>query len=365
MKSLVIIAHPDDEILWFSSVLLRDDAEIVCVTSGRDKNDSIIRTRAFVEAMEMLGIKKYSFLSYPDTSQRLDIKKLKLDLAKFSKKNYDRVFTHSFIGDTHNQKHHQDVSYVVHQLFKNVYSIAWNQYPDMINKLTPEEYHIKKYIIGTLYYREYGLLEDAYEISSVEKFAKFSKESSEIFYYGVANFGDNHEYLSKYKDFWGYKNSPYEIERHEAIVKMVRKTKPKDIIEYGACEGILTKKLSKISPVVCVEKSQSYRKILEEKGFEVYKNKIDKKYDLSVVASFLEYLKNPQAFLRSLCSNKIIIDVILDSDLDYKIKNLMRGKKLVGEEIIRPRWEKMYWDDKKEKLEIYRLGSHIYAYEKK
>jgi len=366
MKTLIVIAHADDEALWFSSVLLREDPEIICVTSGRNREDSKKRKEAFKKAMKLIGVKNYSFLNYPDTEERLDVEKLKRDLRGISKNYYDRVFTHGLNGDTHNHPHHQDVSYVVHQIFKNVYSTAWNQYPEVVNQLTPEEFLIKKYLIGTFYYQEYDLLKDAYEISAIEKFSKFSKESSEIFYYSIANFGDNHEYLGyRYKDFWGYKNSPYEIDRHQAIVEMTKRTSPKNILEFGSCEGILTSKLNEIAPISCIEKSITYKKVLEKKGFNLVNDANTENYELSVVASFLEYLKDPDEFLNKIKSDKVIIDVILDSNLDKRIRVIMKSRKLVAEEIIRPRWEKMYWGTNKEKLEVYRLGSHVYLYGKK
>jgi hypothetical protein len=366
MKPLVLVAHPDDEILWFSSILLRDSPDVICVTSGRDSLDSQIRKEAFVKGMRMLGINDYFFLDYPDTESRLDVDHLKKDLVQLDPSKYDVVFTHSLSGDTHNQIHHQDVSYAAHQVFSTVLSNAWNQHPTLVNLLTPEELAIKKYILGTFYYREYDLLSDAYEISAIEKFSKFSKEASEIFYYGIANFGDNHELLgSKYPDFWGFRNSPYEIERHQMIIKLVNKSEPKKILEFGSCEGILTERLNEIAPTTCVEKSKFYKTLLKKKSFDVVDNPNQSDYDLIITAAFLEYLDSPERFLRDIKSEKIIIDVILESGLDNRIKDIMGQWNLVSDEIVRPRWEKMYWGNKKEELDVYRLGAHGYLYEKK
>lgn len=366
MKSCVITAHPDDEILWFSSILFRENPDVICVTCGRDNNDHIYRKESFKKTMNILDIKNYEILCFPDTNKRLDLSKLEKSLNSFRKEEYDKVYTHGPFGETHNNIHHQDVSYIVNKVFKNVYSIAWNLYPDISNFLSKEEFTLKKYLFGTIYSEEYKLLCDSFEISPVENFINLSRESTEIFYYGIANFGDNHELLGKkYKDFWGFEYSPYEIERHESILSLVKMLEPKNIIEYGACEGLLTKKLSSYFPIECTEKAPTYRQRLIEKGFNVVDNPNSSNYSLSIVAAFLEYLDRPEEFLNQIKSKNLLVDVILNSNLDLKLEGILNNYREIDNVIVNSRWEKMYNGNKKEKMEVYKLGSHIHLFEKK
>ncbi len=365
MKSLIVVAHPDDEVLWFSSILLRDKCDVICVTCGRDKYDREIRRNAFEKSMNILGIDSYDMLFYPDKKQRLDTKKLIKYFENLPKDEYSKVYTHGPYGETYENPHHQDVCYSVHTQFNNPFSISWNLYPDIINELDQEEYRIKKYLLGTVYSREYKLLKDAYEISNVEKFVRLSKESIEIYYFGISNFGDNHEFLGrKYPDFWGFKNSPYELERHQMIFDLTKSVPHNNIIEFGSCEGVLTERLNQIGNIFCVEKAPIYKERLKNKGFKLIDNPKTEQYDISIISAFLEYLPNPGKFLKSIKSNYLLVDVILNSGLDNKLKNILNEYLIIDEKIIRPRWENIFYGDKKDKLEVYRMGSHGYLFKR-
>lgn len=365
MKDLVIIAHPDDEIFWFSSILFRNNPDVICVTTGRDVEDKEYRLKAFTQIMEMLNLKNYYLLGFPDTDQRVELENLEKALSPFIKKEYDKVFTHGPYGEIFNNKHHQDVCYIVYKLFKNTYSIAWNIYPDIVNTLTTEEYDLKKFLLGTIYFKEYINMMDAYQISSTEEFVKLDSKSIEIYYWAIANFGDHHEKLSNdNEDFWGFGYSPYEIERHAAILSLSKKVSPNTILEFGACEGILTDKLSKNGSVDCVERVTKYKNILKNKGYKVVQDIDTREYDLSVVASFLEYVKQPFLFLKSIKSEYLVLDVIVESNLDIQIDHINFGYKKLDEILVQGRWERMFHNGKKSKLPVYKLGTRCLLYKK-
>ena len=140
--NLIIIAHPDDEALWFSSILLRSDCEVILVTCGDTKKRHEERKKDFEKSMKLFGVNKYTILSHKDKLGRLSLEKLRADLKKFSNKKYDGIYTHGIYGETYNHPHHQDVSYIVHEIFnkQGVYSISWNLFPDKVNLLKKEEY---------------------------------------------------------------------------------------------------------------------------------------------------------------------------------------------------------------------------------
>lgn len=365
MNDLIVIAHPDDEIIWFSSILFRNNPDIICVTGGRDENDKNYRLDSFINAMNILGIKNYYFLDFPDSNQRLDIVELEKALNPFVSQAQRNVYTHGPYGEIFNHIHHQDVSYIVHKLFKKVYSVAWNIFPDIVNTFSIQEYDLKKYLLGTIYSREYAILYDSYRITSSEEFVELDFQSIEVYYWAIANFGDHHELLSEnHKDFWGFADSPYELERHAAIVVLAKKTSAQNILEFAACEGILTDLLSDFAKVDCTEKANKYKNILLSKGYSVVDNPQTINYDLSILASFLEYLDDPNIFLQNMESRYLIIDVILDSKLDFQMETILENYKKIEEFFIEGRWERMFHDSSKAKLPVYKLGSHCALYEK-
>lgn len=61
IKKLMIVAHPDDEVLWGGSELIDDDYVVVCVTCGSDER----RVKEFESVMKETN-DKYIMLGYPD-----------------------------------------------------------------------------------------------------------------------------------------------------------------------------------------------------------------------------------------------------------------------------------------------------------
>ena len=366
MSSLVIVAHPDDEVLWFYSVLARDVCDVVVVTNGRDEADRSFRLPAFRRAMVELGVRTYWMWQYPDTQERLDVESLTRDLGTLKEQGYSSVYTHSPYGEVYEHKHHQDVSYAVHQVFRDVHSVSWNAFPTMIRTLSRPEFDHKRHLMGTVYGLEYRLLKSAYPLSAVEAFSTFSKESVEIFYWSTANFGDAHERLGRrFPDFWGFRRSAYERERHEAITRLVRALAPKSILEFGACEGVLSSKLLEVAPVTCVEKAPVYRELLSKEGYTLIDEPETDRFDVAVVASFLEYLTSPHEFLRTLRSRGLVVETIAGSKTDNMLCETLSDYGLISETMIEPRWEGIEWGDTTEELGIYRLGAHVCAFEKK
>lgn len=368
--NLIIIAHPDDETLWFSSVLSRNNCEVILVTCGNSEDIKRKKEREneFKKSMRLFNVDNYTILWHEDTKNRLNLSMLENDLRKFARKNYKEIYTHNPYGETHNHQHHQDVSYVVHKVFKNkkVYSTAWNLSPDKVNVLEKDEYILKKNIMGTIYEKEYEILQDAYEISAVEKFVQLEFEEVDVYYWSCANFGDHHEYLSKYRDFWGFTASPYEIERHDLILNMVNKIPCKMILEVGACEGVFTEKLFANYKVDCMEKCSKYRTILKEKGFRVLDNPSYSDYDLTILAQVLEYIPNQAKYLKKINSKFILIDIIPSQKKRGIIESVLLDKyNFIDEAYLAPRWEPMYINGKKKKLEIYRMGSNVLLFKKK
>ena len=362
-RVLVVCAHPDDETLWFSSVLARYRADVICVTCGWDDETRRRRQAEIEQAAAAQDVANLHILGYPDdprrrSGRRLDIARLVADLQRFPASSYDAVFTHGPYGEVNQHPHHQDVSFAVHHVFDNVLSVAWNQYPSLVHELTPDEYQLKQHVIGTVYWREYGKLATTYEIASHERFARLSRAAVDIFYWGIANFGDHHQYLgSRYEDVWGFGTSPYETERHKLIARLAETVRPRRILEVGAAEGHLTRHLVQVAPVDCIETAPVYAARLAEHGFTVVAEPDTHTYDLIVLAAVLEYMPNAESYLAGLMSPYVITDTHPQFPLDRVEKHLADRYELVDCRFIAPRWERQRHGRTVEDFLVYKIGS--------
>lgn len=141
LNNLLVIAHPDDEALFFSGLLLnykRQKWTIVCVTDANADENGAKRKKDFVKSCKLLGIEKHYFLGLPDVfNQRLPIEDIVFKLATLFKNIlFDQVYTHGILGE-YGHPHHQDVSYAVHKLFfpKKVWSVSTNAFPKKLISL--------------------------------------------------------------------------------------------------------------------------------------------------------------------------------------------------------------------------------------
>ena len=180
----------------------------------------------------------------------------------------------------------------------------------------------------------------------------------DIFYWGVANFGDHHQYLgSKYEDVWGFGTSRYEIERHRVIARLAASVQPRRILEVGAAEGHLTRHLLRVAPVDCVETAPVYAMRLAEQGFTVVDEPDTHAYDLIVLAAVLEYMPDPDSYLAGLMSPYVITDTHPHFPLDRVEKHLADRYELIDRRFVAPRWERQRHGETIEDLLVYKIGS--------
>lgn len=117
INKIMIVAHPDDELLWGGGHLIEDDYLVVCITCGPNKT----RVHEFENVMKNTN-DAYVMLGYPDktngerdnwNSVRDDINK---DLqALLTLKNWDVIVTHNPDGE-YGHIHHKMTSSFVTEL---------------------------------------------------------------------------------------------------------------------------------------------------------------------------------------------------------------------------------------------------------
>jgi hypothetical protein len=99
--NLVIVAHPDDDILWFGEFLIKnsDSTKVLCITGAN--ND--IRSKEFIKVMNALNV-SYEMWDYVDTKKHIGSLELEGELKKICEKFYN-IYTHSSCGETGHPQH--------------------------------------------------------------------------------------------------------------------------------------------------------------------------------------------------------------------------------------------------------------------
>ncbi|MGN1114826.1 MAG: PIG-L family deacetylase [Oscillospiraceae bacterium] len=117
-SKLMIVAHPDDELLWGGGHLMEGDYLVVCVTRGYDKE----RSKEFCDAVTASGNEPL-ILPYPDKIGRKRNNwdelhdKIEQDLSLvMTYKNWDSIVTHNKRGE-YGHIHHKMVHKMVTHIF--------------------------------------------------------------------------------------------------------------------------------------------------------------------------------------------------------------------------------------------------------
>lgn len=129
IDNLMIIAHPDDEMIWGGVHLLEDKYLVVCVTAGHIE----ARCKELQSAMKQTD-DKVVMLGYPDKTfgKRDNWKKCKKDIEKdinkiIGLKDWKTIVTHNPDGE-YGHQHHKMTNQIVTKVFKENYRIKDNLY---------------------------------------------------------------------------------------------------------------------------------------------------------------------------------------------------------------------------------------------
>jgi len=195
-KSLIIVNEFGDEIKYFSSIILKNDVDILYFCDQKNDNESVLT--------EWYSINNCFWKKVCIINNHYDLDEVSNALLELKNNNYSKVYTYDLNFDKDFLK--DDILYCVQKYFKNIYSYTVNSYPESVIKLTKSEFWLKKNYLLTF------LNKDLNDIRAVETFKKH--KNKEI----------NDYYQKKYcdKDF-EYLKSPYYIELQSLLVKILRK----------------------------------------------------------------------------------------------------------------------------------------------
>ena len=203
---LLVVAHPDDETLFFSAAILQQRElpwTVVCVTDGNADGQGSRRALQFKQACKRLKAHKSLHWDFPDIyEKRLDIDRLKEMLQLLPKPT--EVYTHGITGE-YGHPHHQDVSFAVHSVFAKktpVWAPAYNCRAEKIFRLSEDQYKIKSKIYSEIYSGETLRFAEFIPNRNVDEFAKIGlPEINEVYECLTKSREPQKTKLKKYKWF--------------------------------------------------------------------------------------------------------------------------------------------------------------------
>lgn len=154
-KRLLVVAHPDDESLFFMGALLDRTLgpwHVACATDGNADGDGLRRRKQFENACDRLGVEKSHWFGLPDIYEK------RLEAAVLQAKLFEcelplEVYTHGAIGE-YMHPHHQDVCFIVTNYYHSkipVYLAAYNTFPEKIFSLTAAQFELRTKILADIY----------------------------------------------------------------------------------------------------------------------------------------------------------------------------------------------------------------------
>jgi hypothetical protein len=126
MNKLMIVAHPDDELIFGGQELIRNpnSYKVVCVSSGYD----VVRKSEFISAMNQLGITDYEIWNYSDDLYLPFSDEILVDLYRvINEKSWDMIVTHNPIGE-YGHPQHRDLHLKVKSITGDFYVFCKTPY---------------------------------------------------------------------------------------------------------------------------------------------------------------------------------------------------------------------------------------------
>lgn len=155
---LLVVAHPDDETIFFSGVLQtkRDlPWHVICLTDGNADGRGKERHAELLAATKLLGARTVEQWAYLDIfEKRLPVDEIAARLRALPVPK--EAYGHGPLGE-YGHPHHQDASLALHRAFQDkvkIYSPAWNCQADFSVQLTPAQFRKKTHAFAQIYGKE-------------------------------------------------------------------------------------------------------------------------------------------------------------------------------------------------------------------
>lgn len=193
-KKLMIVAHPDDELIFGGGHLLEGDYLVLCITNGRNKT----RRAEFESVIKETG-NQGIILEYPDKvcGKRDEWKNVKdgifSDIEKVIKlKNFDMIVTHNERGE-YGHLHHKITHSLVVEAFEDKkppaklyffgkyhkavtvdkYLSGEKPFPDDMKERLPDDVVKRKTELAKLYKSQKGTVDGLWHMAPYENFIPY------------------------------------------------------------------------------------------------------------------------------------------------------------------------------------------------
>lgn len=180
---LLVVAHPDDETIFFSGVLQtkRDlPWHVVCLTDGNADGRGNERRKELAAALKIQGVKSFEQWTYPDIfQQRLPVDEISSRLRALPLPK--EVFSHGPLGE-YGHPHHIDSCLATHRTFGSrlkIFSPAWNCEADFVVHLNKTQYRKKTKAFSEVYRQETSRFVNILPNMAVEGYRRFNTEEVE------------------------------------------------------------------------------------------------------------------------------------------------------------------------------------------
>jgi Nodulation protein S (NodS) len=362
-STLVLVAHPGDETLAFSTVC--PGADVVSVTDGSWSGF----TEEFSGACHRLGAKRAFSLSLPNIDPwRLPKEVLVARLKALGP--YSRIYTHSPLEQ---HSHHRDVALAASQCFEEIWVRDCGGYSVEVYVLSQSAFRQKLKIINQMYApRLAAAAEDepfcGAELTGVEAFVptRFSEVSQALAHISPG-------IRLEVPDLWAFETSPYEQERYDqtcsVLAHIVREGALASILEIGACEGTMTQRLRILFPdakITAVEVNPVFARRLRARLdhdphidiIEASVQEIPLSADLVCLAEILYLIPDHYMdLLERLKARYLLTSYIGDFDDRVSVCLQRYGWRNIATEQVLPRFEPV--DGRASFLVIRRPGSYV------
>lgn len=188
-KAALIIAHPDDEVLFFTGPLQKfhQDLHVVLVTDGNADSKGPEREREFLQIMKEFNIESYETYRLPDKYDQLLNQELLSEKLRETQSNYlidhPTIFTHGPFGE-YGHPHHIQISYMVHSIFlsqaENIYHPNILDIEEEAGLTFDNTWKKKLSLLETIYKNEYSRFVTLLAPKRVEKHLLSNESTLEI-----------------------------------------------------------------------------------------------------------------------------------------------------------------------------------------